>query len=215
MLKLNQIKGDLASIKLGNSIVAVEDCSWDEAVGPVIKDGRFTFIEEWLNHNRYYNDMLDCNNDWWGIPDIFHKYIRKAYAKQGIKQGANVIRIGKKRITVELEEGSDDIWYDQSQFGAEHRIDASYFIQNDSAFSSYGIASLMNSAFDRDQLLIDYLLYSDNLIAELKSALRRTVIQLRENLECYGHERETLNSYGLQFLMDGCNELLKSYAEVA
>ena len=207
MLKLDQIKGDLMCHKLGNCSVAVDYSDWDESVGITVKDSRFTFIQDWANH---YNDMLEGNEAWYEMQDVFHKYINKALAKQGIKQGANIIRIGKKSLTIELEEGSDEDWY-QDTFGKQHKIDCSYWVKSNTEFSPYGAASLMSSAIDKEELLVDYLLYTDNLVAELKTQLRKTVVWLRNDFEEFTYERHTLKELGLQFLIDGCNDLLKDY----
>jgi hypothetical protein len=207
MLKLDQIKGDLMCHKLGNCSVAVEYSDWDQSVGMTIKDSRFTFIKDWANH---YNDMLDGNDAWHEMQDVFHKYIKKALAKQGIKQGANIIRVGKKSLTVELVEGNDEDWYHDT-FGKEHTIDCSYFVKDDKEFSSYGAASLMESAIDQEELLVDYLLYTDNLVAELKTQLRKAVVWLRDDFVEFTYQRHQLNELGLQFLIDGCNDLLKDY----
>lgn len=212
MLKLNQIKGDLMCHKLGNCSVAVDYSTWEESVGMTVKDSRFTFIQDWAKYHDP-NDLMWNNEGWYDLHEIFHKYIKKALAKQGIKQGANIIRIGKKSITVELEEGNDEEWY-KDTFGKEHTMDCSYFVKDHKEFSLYGAASLMSSVIDQEELLVDYLLYTDNLVAELKTALRKTVKLLRDDLEEYTYQRHTLNELGLQFLIDGCNDLLKDY-EVA
>lgn len=211
MLKLHQIKGDLMFKKLGKASVDVLETNFDEAIGPVIKDSRFEFIKDWYNHNNNA-DFLDESECWWELQTIFHKYIRKALAKQGIKEGTNTIRVGKKSITVELIKGDDDCWFDDI-FGLEHKIDCSYYCN--STDCSYGISSVINMAIDNEQLHIDYLLYTDNMIAELKSKLREVVIWQKNIIEQYTYERCTLNSLGLDHLMNGCNDLLNEYKETA
>jgi len=214
MLKLDQIKNELAFGKLGAPSVSVEEVMNDYTVGPLIKDARFQFIKAWRDQP-HYEDYLDNNEAWWSLQDIFHKYIRKALAKQGIKYGDNTIRVGKKTITVGLNDSEDHIWY-EDEFGENHMIDASYFVSRDDPHGNdYALASIMHSVIDPDQLLIDYLLYSDNLISEVKSTLRQVVMVLRNDIQRWEYKRYTLNELGLQTLMDGCNDLLNAYKEVA
>ena len=211
MLKLHQIKGDLMFKKLGKSSVDIIENEWEEAIGSIVKDGRFEFINDWYNHNNNA-DFLSESECWWELQTIFHKYIRKALAKQGIKEGTNTIRVGKKSITVELIKGDDECW-SHDIFGLDHKIDCTYYCN--SMDNSYAISSVMNMAIDNEQLLIDYLLYTDNIIAELKSKLREVVIWQKNIIEEHTYERCSLNSLGLDHLMNGCNDLLNEYQETA
>jgi len=211
MLKLKQIQTQLAFAKLGAPSVTISnDESWDEGIGAIIKDSRFTFISDWII-NEDLGFIIDENDAWYNMCGIFHKYIAKAYAKQGIKEGKNIIRVGKKSITVELKKVDDFSFWDDT-YGENHKIDCSYYATGD---NSYSIAQLMNSAIDYDQLIIDYLLYSDNLIAEIKTQLRKLVMDLRNEIEYHTANRYTLNQLGLQDLIDGCDSFLNDYVEVA
>ena len=214
MLKLEQIQGDLLCIKLGNEYVGVEPSPWDESIGVVIKDGRFEFIKQWMEDHGICMDIIIDNMPWFELQQLFHKYIHKALAKQGIKNGANIIKVGKKSFTVDLNEGNDEYWWEDT-FGAEHKIDVCYNVAEHVVYDSYGISLIMNSVIDHDQLLVDYLLYSDNLIKELKLKLRQLVVQHRNDCEEFEFERYTINQLGMQFLLDECNHLLKQYEETA